>query len=109
VEAMIKVPKVRLEQFAIEAILETFRQYFHKSDRLWLFGSRADMNRKGGDIDLYIETSHKDADSVFDAKLSFLSDLKAKIGDQKIDVVVKFNDFNLPIHKIAKEEGVRLV
>lgn len=100
---------VRLETNEITHIKEIFKQYFLKSDKLWLFGSRVNINARGGDVDLYVESDYTDANKVLDAKLRFLSDLQIAIGEQKIDLVIKFNDFDLPIYHVAKKKGVRLV
>jgi len=102
---------VRLTPSEVEAICESFRQFFASEDHLWLFGSRTDLDARGGDIDLYIETSISDVDSVVERKISFVTDLYYKIGEQKIDVVLRllFSDFYLPIYDIAKQEGVQLV
>lgn len=98
----------RLEKKEIESIKECFLESFPKGSLLYLFGSRADPSKKGGDIDLYIETPLEESDLVTSAKLKFLTLLVFKIGEQKVDVVVKFKN-DLPIHAIAKEEGIRLV
>lgn len=100
---------VRLSDFDLQAIKELFIKHFCKNDKLWLFGSRVDLTKKGGDIDLYIETNFQDAVDVTQAELYFRIDLDKKIGEQKIDIVIKFKDFDLPIYQIAKDEGVRLV
>ena len=100
---------IRLTPFEINQICLTFRQFFHPEDHIWLFGSRADILKKGGDIDLYIETHYQDADQVIQARLGFLVALKAAIGDQKIDIVIKFKDQESLIHQIAKQEGVQLI
>ena len=43
--------------------------------------------------------------------MKFRADLWKRIGEQKIDVVVKVieSDFELPIYESAKEEGVMLI
>jgi len=51
-----------------------------------LFGSRTDDSKKGGDIDLFI-TNNNEAALTLEAKIHFLTELKTKIGDRKIDVV----------------------
>lgn len=51
---------------------------------VFLFGSRSDDTAKGGDIDLLVE-SHR---ITFSDKLSIVADIKARIGDQKIDLLV---------------------
>jgi len=51
---------MRLSRIQIKAIWEVFLLHFMKEDSIWLFGSRADDNKKGGDIDLYIETNYTD-------------------------------------------------
>lgn len=53
-----------------------------------LFGSRVDDSKKGGDIDLYLSPAGP-ADDLFKLKLKFLVDLKSKIGEQKIDLVLE--------------------
>ncbi|MDD5228622.1 MAG: nucleotidyltransferase domain-containing protein [Methylococcales bacterium] len=82
----------------------------HFSDgKCWLFGSRVDDNKRGGDIDLYIETSEADVTNVVNAKLAFLVTLTRQLGEQKIDVVVhRANSELLPIHQIAKQTGILL-
>lgn len=103
--------KVRLSTDVIATISRNFLEYFLPTDKLWLFGSRVDSSKKGGDIDLYIETNINIYDTAFDKKIAFLSNLKKEIGDQKIDVVLRIisSDHHLPIYEVAKSQGVRLV
>lgn len=65
---------------------------------------------RGGDIDLYIETT-MDAGLLNTARLDFVTSICNKIGDQRIDVVLNTtkNSLNLAIYKIAREEGIQLV
>ncbi len=51
---------------------------------IYLFGSRTEKNRSGGDIDLLVESKVID----FSSKISILADLKVALGDQKIDIVI---------------------
>jgi hypothetical protein len=101
--------KVRLKDFELKAIIESFADLFLPGDHLWLFGSRADMTKRGGDIDLYIET-YLSADIIYKTRMKFILALCSKIGDQKIDVVVRImqDEVELPIYGIAKAEGVQL-
>jgi uncharacterized protein len=100
---------VRLRDQDIKSMIALFITLFSKGDSLWLFGSRVDPQKKGGDIDLYIETHHQDIALIAQKKRRFLSDLKLKIGDQKIDVVVNFpGNIVLPIYDHAKKNGVLL-
>ena len=80
--------KVRLSDYNLNAIVDAFKVHFLEDDHLWLFGSRVDLNRKGGDIDLYIETHEESSEVAFKKKLKFLCEVEKKIGEQKIDVVL---------------------
>jgi predicted nucleotidyltransferase len=93
-----------------QIICESTAKYFGNNAQVWLFGSRVDDQAKGGDIDLYIEPQIQNAADLITAKLQFLRDLHKKIGEQKIDVVLRrSNDQkNLPIFHIAKQTGVQL-
>lgn len=101
---------VRLRDFEIEAIQHSFKQSFLPTDQLWIFGSRANPSKRGGDIDLYIETT-MDAELLNTTRLDFVTSICDKIGDQRIDVVLNTtkNSLNLAIYKIAREEGIQLV
>lgn len=103
--------KVRLSDYDLNAIISLFGKYFSSEDRLWVFGSRVDMNQRGGDIDLYVETQAKTAVEAMKMKTDFLWDLELKIGEQKIDLVLNMvnNTYKLPIYEIAKTKGVRIV
>lgn len=101
---------MRLNSFQLKTVCENAEKYFGSQAHVWLFGSRVDDQKKGGDIDLYVETDIKDTSLLVDAKLSFLQALHQTLGDQKIDLVLNRLNSNitLPIFQIAKETGIRL-
>jgi predicted nucleotidyltransferase len=77
---------MRLNQFQIATINKLARKHFGQDTTVYLFGSRTDDHKKGGDIDLFI--NHVDeATLTLEAKIRFMAELKAEIGDRKIDVV----------------------
>lgn len=103
---------IRLNNKTVKIIREAFIQYFLPNDKLWLFGSRADLERKGGDIDLYVETHYKIAEQVNNAKGHFWSMLQDKLGEQKIDIIMhalELEASELPVYRIAKANGIQLV
>ena len=75
---------MRLTHYEREQIKAVFAQVFDQGT-IYLFGSRVDDDKKGGDIDLWIDIPH-DPDW-FTKKVRFLARLKRRIGDRKIDVV----------------------
>ncbi len=101
---------IRLKDYEIVAITDAFKKLFLPQDHLWIFGSRVDMDKRGGDIDLYIETGIEPA-LLFELKLKFINAICEAIGDQRIDVVLDsvHNSLNLPIYAKAKHEGVKLL
>jgi len=70
---------------------------------VYLFGSRVDDTKMGGDIDLLV-LSHK-IDLM--AKLDVLARLHQSIGEQKIDLVI-FPDASQPFARMAIDSGARL-
>ncbi len=95
---------MRLKTFELESIKESFNNCF-TSGKVYLFGSRIDDTKKGGDIDLYIDTS--DTNRV-KRKIDFLRILKNKIGEQKIDLIISF-DKSKPIEQEAIKNGILLI
>lgn len=95
---------MRLSTQQHQAIKKYFLEVFHDG-HIYLFGSRVDDEKKGGDIDLYID-SH-DKENLVHKKLDFLVKLKREIGNQKIDVV-----FNKGLHRaidnVAMQKGILL-
>lgn len=76
--------------------------------RVYLFGSRVDDTRKGGDIDLYIEVP-----SLSQPRLRLQAQLQRRLwdrlGPQRIDLLIRTETEALrPIHRDALEQGVRL-
>lgn len=106
-----KYSLIRLSENDLEAIISLFRLHFLSEDRLWIFGSRVDRKKKGGDIDLYIETHAHTVQEAFQRELNFIGDVEEKIGEQKIDTVLNMlnKPYPLLIHEIAKTQGVQIV
>ena len=101
---------MRLTTDQIAAIKDLADKYFGKGAHVRLFGSRTDDSLRGGDIDLYIQTDLADVEQVVDAEIQFLVDLKRRIGDQKIDVLVDYpaRERRPRIFTVAKETGIPL-
>ncbi len=98
--------KVRLSDAELRAIKETVREVFGERARVWLFGSRVRKELKGGDIDLFIEVPKGERNP--EKKVKFLVKLKERIGEQKIDLIVKEEGESDFISLEAKRTGVEL-
>ena len=67
---------------------------------LYLYGSRVDMNKKGGDIDLLIISKKIKRTDLTPIRWAFFE----KFGEQKIDFIVDQGDLKDPfVTKIYKE------
>lgn len=98
---------MRLTNFEQKSIKQTFLNIF-KTGKIYLFGSRVDDSKRGGDIDLYMVLDNREApDIIFDKKIAFLGELQSKIGEQKIDVVIS-KDKTRAIEKEALRTGIEL-
>ena len=73
---------------------------FGDNAAVFLFGSRVDDSKKGGDIDLFIRTADKDG--LFEKKIRFLARVKRQIGEQKIDVVFNEDEDRLIEQEVKK-------
>ena len=102
---------MRLTDLQATVIRDSVVRSFGPATRVWLFGSRVDEQGKGGDIDLYIEPEIQDAAQLVEAKLHLLRDIHKKLGEQKVDVVIRREAFkdDLAIFRVARETGIRLL
>ncbi|KAF3978462.1 MAG: nucleotidyltransferase domain-containing protein [Methylococcales symbiont of Iophon sp. n. MRB-2018] len=99
---------MRLSNAYQKAIVNITQQYFDKGAEVYLFGSRVDDDKKGGDIDLYIIPEHtSSARELYERKIKFLVALQLAIGEQQVDVILA-KDRNRPIEKEAIRTGVKL-
>ncbi len=97
---------MRLTETQRTEIVRTTKEVFGADASVALFGSRLDDAARGGDIDLMITTSC-DAEAARRKKVRFLAALKRRIGDRRVDVIIRTPDtVERPIHHIALTEGV---
>jgi predicted nucleotidyltransferase len=96
---------IRLQQEQQLTIKKLASDFFNTS-KVLIFGSRADVNKKGGDIDIYIQTNKKE--NILKSKLSFLREFEKIFGEQKVDLLIDNGTKNKEIFEIAKREGIAL-
>jgi len=96
---------IRLQQEQQLTIKKLASDFFNAS-KVLIFGSRADVNKKGGDIDIYIQTNKKE--NILKSKLSFLREFEKMFGEQKVDLLIDNGTKNREIFEIAKREGIAL-
>ncbi|MBK1631860.1 hypothetical protein CKO31_14160 [Thiohalocapsa halophila] len=103
---------MRLTRPQIQAIKQAVTDHFGADAQVWLFGSRTDDKRRGGDFDFYVETDLDDPAEVIDRKLRALAHLHATpdFEDEKIDLVIRpaIAGPYPPIYDRACRQGVRL-
>ena len=83
---MNRTKKVRLKEEEINAIKTTIKQ-FDPEAKIFIYGSRADLSKKGGDIDILIISDKISLQE----QLKIKAKLITKLGDRKIDLVIAKN------------------
>jgi predicted nucleotidyltransferase len=96
---------LRLTDLERELIKKAFYETF-QDGKIYLFGSRVDDTKRGGDIDLYLCPSQR-YENERERKRKFQILLDEYLGEQKIDVVMA-KDTNRLIEKEAIRTGVEL-
>jgi predicted nucleotidyltransferase len=101
---------MRLTPEQVNIIKRAVVDTFGYAARIWLFGSRVDDHKRGGDIDLLIETEETDVTRIVKTELAFLVKLQRQLGEQKIDVLVDYPTRKVtpPIFEVAKQTGILL-
>jgi len=94
---------MRLSPHELQAVRQTLLGA-DPAGRVWLFGSRADASRRGGDIDLYFETSQPVS---LKTSLALEYRLAALFGSKVDRLIRNPGQAEQPIHAIAKR-GVPL-
>ncbi len=99
---------MRLTENQRESIKSVVRSVVGEESRIWLFGSRVDDSKRGGDIDLLIET-----ETVVSNRATVLCQLEGalvvQLGNRKIDVLLKdAHTADISIYHAARQTGVLL-
>jgi len=95
---------MRITEYQKNTIIEAVNN-IDPNAKIWLFGSRVDDSKKGGDIDIAVfsEIIDKDIMEIINVR-RFICD---RIGEQKIDIVTT-NSGKEAIFKLAVTEGIQL-
>jgi len=100
--------KMRLTTEQQTQIKTTVAAMFSGPVDIYLFGSRVDDSRRGGDIDIMVKTPVEVAEpAMLMARIS--ARLSILFGGIKVDVLLHAPSLlEQPIHRVALREGVRL-
>lgn len=76
---------MRLNKKDIQSIIRVAKEIYGEGVEVYLFGSRTDNGKRGGDIDLLVRTASEKKGVL--ARIRMIARLKQLLGDQKIDVI----------------------
>ncbi len=96
---------MRLSQQEIQKIIHVAEEIYGKGVKVYLFGSRVDDTKRGGDIDLLVRTTSEKKGVL--ARVRMIARLKYLLGDQKIDVIGDHEESQ--IVKEALTKGIQLI
>ena len=99
---------MRLTTDQIQAIREAASSTFGDKAAVWLFGSRVDDAKKGGDIDVLVRPAPMTDDEPFAKKIRMLILLERLLGERKIDVVIEQANDPRPIVAVAHATGIQI-
>ena len=87
-------------------LIETAKKIFGDNCKIYLFGSRIDNSKNGGDIDIFIETSQNVS---FQTEIEFLVEVEKNITSRHIDLIVNSpGKKHRKIFETARNTGVLL-
>lgn len=99
---------MRLTETQQRTITETVHRELGENVTIRLFGSRLDDTAKGGDVDLLIE-SPQPINNPAEVAARISAKLIRALGGRKVDVLLSANNLTqLPIHRIAHDQGAVL-
>lgn len=75
-----------------------------KEARLYLFGSRVDDSKRGGDIDLLVVSKKLTKKDLRYLRLAFFK----VFGEQKLDILLDDGTFTDPFHKMILQKAIKL-
>jgi predicted nucleotidyltransferase len=81
---------MRLSEKSITTVKNAVRTAFPGQPKVFLFGSRVDDNKRGGDIDLMV-VSDLQRNAVEAARIMAVAKIQMTLGEQKIDLIVTDN------------------
>ena len=79
---------MRISENERSVIGNAVRTHFGEDVRVLLFGSRTDDAKRGGDIDLLVESDLSGREALR-AKIAAITDIQLVLGDRKIDIVLR--------------------
>ncbi|MBD3795905.1 MAG: nucleotidyltransferase domain-containing protein [Campylobacterales bacterium] len=94
---------MRLDNREISLLKDTLKK-LSNSAQLYLFGSRVDDTKKGGDIDLLVVSDMLQKKDLRNLRIEFCK----VFGEQKIDIVLDDGTFKNPFHKYIFQKAVLL-
>jgi predicted nucleotidyltransferase len=98
---------MRLRDWEVEAIRNTALEVFGPVASVRLFGSRLDDDKRGGDIDLYLDADRHGDDQNLRNRFSRL--LQQRLGERAIDIVYARPSASArSIDQVARAEGIVL-
>ncbi|GHV74858.1 hypothetical protein AGMMS49940_21600 [Spirochaetia bacterium] len=95
---------MRISDYEKNVIIDSVRNTDPNAD-IWLFGSRTDDSKKGGDIDIAILSEKINEDIM--QKIQVRRSICNRIGEQKLDIVIS-KDGHEAFFRLAVEEGIQL-
>lgn len=75
-----------------------------KEAKLYLFGSRVDDAKRGGDIDLLVVSAQLTKKDLRQLRVAFFK----VFGEQKLDILLDDGTFKNPFHQMISKEAVLL-
>lgn len=96
---------MRLQSKEIQTILRVAKDIYGDGVKVYLFGSRLNDTKRGGDIDLLVRTEGEKKGVL--ARIRMIARLKHYLGEQKIDVIGDHEE-NLVVRE-ALEKGLQLI
>jgi len=99
---------MRLTPLQTQTVKSAINRVLGVPCQVWLFGSRVDDNRRGGDIDILVE-----AETVLSNRAETLCRLQGALvmalGERKLDILLKdARTGEIPVFEIARRTGVML-